>query len=186
MVPDGASTRALYLGILALVVVERLFELRLSRRNERRVRARGGVEAGAGHYRVLAALHAAFLACCALEVVLLERPFVPALAAASGAALVATMALRYAAVTALGDRWNTRVLVELGVPPVARGPYRLLRHPNYLAVTVEIVALPMLHTAWLTAVAFTVLDAWMLRARIAVEERALLGAAVAPLSGAPR
>ena len=116
-----------------------------------------------------------------------ERPFVPAVAALAGAALLFTMALRYWAVSSLGDRWNTRVLVEPGVPAVSGGPYRFLRHPNYLAVVVEVAALPMLHTAWLTAIVFTVLDAWMLRVRIAVEERALLEhGAVAPAGAATR
>jgi methyltransferase len=133
----------------------------------------------------MAALHGAFLASCAAEVVLLERPFVPAIAAVAGAALLCTMALRYWAVSSLGERWNARVLVEPGVPAVTSGPYRHLRHPNYLAVVVELAALPMLHTAWLTAVIFTVVDAWMLRVRIAVEERALLEhGAVATASGA--
>jgi methyltransferase len=120
-----------------------------------------------------------------LEVLLLQRPFVPAIAAISGAALVGTMALRYWAVSSLGDRWNTRVLVEPGVPAVTSGPYRFLGHPNYLAVVVEIAALPMLHTAWLTAILFTVLNAWMLRLRIAVEERALLEhGGLSPAAGA--
>jgi methyltransferase len=167
-------SRWLYLAVLAAVVVERLYELRLSRRHERRARASGAVEAGAAHFPWMAALHGAFLASCAAEVVLLERPLVPAIAAVAGAALVGTMALRYWAVSSLGERWNTRVLVEPGVPAVTAGPYRLLRHPNYLAVVVEVAALPMLHTAWLTAVAFTVLDAWMLRVRIVVEEHALV------------
>jgi methyltransferase len=131
-------------------------------------------------------LHGAFLVCCAVEVFALERPLVPALAAVAGAALLGTMALRYWAVTALGDRWNTRVLVEPGVPPVSAGPYRWLRHPNYLAVVVEVAALPMLHTAWLTAIVFTVLDAWMLRVRIAVEERALVAGSPATAAGVAR
>jgi methyltransferase len=173
MMSPLTTTRWLYLAVLALVVAERLFELRLSRRNERRARALGAVEAGAEHFRFMAALHAAFLVSCAAEVVLLERPFVPVVSALAGFALLATMGLRYCAVSSLGDRWNTRVLVLPGVPPVTVGPYRLLRHPNYLAVVVEVAALPMLHTAWLTATLFTVLDAWMLRVRIEVEEGAL-------------
>jgi methyltransferase len=184
MVSD-ATTRWLYLVVLVVVVAERLFELRLTRRNERAVRARGAVEAGAEHYPILTVLHGAFLVCCVLEVLLLQRPFVPAIAAISGAALVGTMALRYWAVSSLGDRWNTRVLVEPGVPAVTSGPYRFLGHPNYLAVVVEIAALPMLHTAWLTAILFTVLNAWMLRLRIAVEERALLEhGGLSPAAGA--
>ena len=84
-----------------------------------------------------------------------------------------SMSLRYWAISSLGRRWNTRVVVLPGVPLVAAGPYRYLRHPNYVAVIVEIFALPLVHSAWLTAVVFTLLDLVVLRTRIAVEERAL-------------
>ncbi len=87
--------------------------------------------------------------------------------------LAATMGLRYWAISSLGDRWTTRVFVVPGEPPVAKGPYRWLRHPNYLAVIVEVAALPLVHTAWWTAVAFSAGNLLVLRTRIRVEEEAL-------------
>jgi len=169
----GVDTRLLYVLLVALVATERVVELGLSRRNVRRLLRLGGVEAGAGHYPWMVLLHAAFLAACPLEVWLLRRPFLPALAGPMTLLLTATMALRYWVVASLKGRWNTRVIVLPGVPPVRTGPYRWMRHPNYAAVVLELIALPLVHTAWLTAVLFTVLNAMVLRARIRVEDRAL-------------
>jgi methyltransferase len=76
-------------------------------------------------------------------------------------------------VIALGDRWNTRVIVTPGAPLVTRGPYRWMRHPNYLAVVIEIAAVPMIRGCWMTAVTFSIANALMLSVRIPIEERAL-------------
>lgn len=118
-------------------------------------------------------LHAAFFAACAAEVILLRRPFLPALALPMlGLALMAQV-LRWWAVLSLGPHWNVRVLVVPGAPAVVRGPYRFLRHPNYLAVVIEGFAVPLVHAAWLTAVGFSVANALLLAVRIRCEERAL-------------
>jgi len=162
-----------YLALLAAVGIERLFELWLSRRNARRALARGGIECDAGHYRLMKALHLTFLVSCAAEVVLLRRAFHPWLAAAMLAAAALAQALRYWSIWSLGDRWNVRVIVVPGDPVITRGPYRLVRHPNYAAVAIEGVALPMIHTAWLTALCFTLANAVLLAVRIGCEERAL-------------
>lgn len=169
----GVSTRVLYLVVLAVLVAERLLELVISRRNERRLLARGAVEAGAGHYPVMVLLHAAFLISCPLEVWWLDRPFIPWLGLLAGLALLASMALRYWAISTLDGRWTTRVLVLPGAEPVTGGPYRVLRHPNYLAVVLEILAVPLLHTAWLTALVFTLANGLLLAVRIRSEEAAL-------------
>jgi len=169
----GLDTRLLYLLLVVLVAGERLVELAISGRNERRLRARGAVEAGAGHFPAMAALHAAWLAACPLEVWLLDRPFLPPLAAAAGGALALTMALRYWVIATLGERWCTRVLVPPGEQRILAGPYRWLRHPNYLAVAVEVFALPLVHSAWLTAAAFGAANLAVLAVRIRVEDRAL-------------
>ena len=171
MTPDGS--RALYALLVAAVGLERLFELWLTRRNLGRSRRRGGVEAGRGHYPAMVLLHVLFLAACPAEVFLLERPFRPALAAAMLVLLGGSMALRYWAIATLGERWTTRVVVEPGAPAVATGPYRIVRHPNYLAVVVEGLALPLVHGAWLTAAGFTLGNALLLAVRIRVEEAAL-------------
>jgi methyltransferase len=162
-----------YVALVAAVGAERLVELAIAARNRRWALERGAVEAGAGHYPWIVALHVAFLAACPVEVWLLARPLVPALAWTMGGALAAAMALRYWAIAALGRRWNTRILVVPGEPAVVAGPYRFVRHPNYLAIVVEMVALPMIHTAWLTALTASALGALLLRVRIRAEEAAL-------------
>ena len=118
-------------------------------------------------------LHTGFLLACAAEVVLLQRPFVPALGWPMLGLALAAQALRYWAIATLGPRWNMRVIVVPGAPPVDRGPYRWLRHPNYVAVAIEGLALPLVHGAWLTALVFSVANAWLLAVRIRCEERAL-------------
>jgi methyltransferase len=167
------DTRLLYTILVALVAAGRLVELRIAARNRRRLLARGGVEAAPGHYPWMVLLHTAFLISCPLEVWLLGRPFLPALAAVMLLLVVLATALRYWVIRTLDGRWTTRIIVLPGTPPVVGGPYRRLRHPNYLAVCTEVAALPLVHTAWLTAVVFSVLNALVLRVRIRSEEGAL-------------
>jgi methyltransferase len=167
------TSQALYLGFLGLVALERGGELLLSRRNARQARAAGAVESGRGHYPVMVAFHTLFLVSCAAEVLLVPRSFPDAVGwVALGAALLA-QGLRYWAVASLGARWNTRVLVWPGLPPVTSGPYRFLRHPNYLALVVELVAGPLVYGAWVTAVVFSLGNLVLLNVRIRSEERAL-------------
>ena len=161
-----------YLLILA-VGVERLVELVVSKRNARWAFARGGREFGREHYPVMVAIHAGLLVGCVIEVWLLHRPFIgwlgwPMLAIALGAQL-----LRWWCITTLGKRWNTLVIVLPEAPLVRSGPYRFLHHPNYVAVVAEGIALPLVHTAWLTAICFTVANAALLTVRIRVENAAL-------------
>ncbi|MEV6192213.1 isoprenylcysteine carboxylmethyltransferase family protein [Streptomyces sp. NPDC051920] len=164
-----------YALLVAAVAAERVGELVVARRNERRSRARGAIEAGRGHYPAMVALHTALLLGCPAEVWLADRPFVPALGWSMLAVLAGAQALRWWCIATLGFRWNTRVIVVPGLPLVARGPYRVLRHPNYVAVVAEGVALPLVHTAWVTAVAFTLANAAVLTVRIRCENRALAG-----------
>lgn len=168
----AASERA-FLLLVVLVGLERLVELVVSRRHERLLRARGAVEHGAGHYPAMVAVHAALLIGAPVEVLALDRPFLPALGWPQLCLVIATMALRYWVVASLGVHWTTRVLVEPGAPLVGGGPFRFLPHPNYLAVAVEVVALPLVHTAWLTALVCGLANALVLRRRIAVEDAAL-------------
>ena len=167
------DTRWLYVGLIGLVVAERLVELVITERNARALRARGGFEVGRAHFLPMALLHTGLLAAAPLEVFLFDRPFLPVLGALMLALLAGTMALRYWAISSLGDRWTTRVFVVPEEPPAVRGPYRWLRHPNYLAVIVEVAVLPLVHTAWWTALAFSAANAVVLRTRIRVEEQAL-------------
>ncbi|MGD2116480.1 MAG: isoprenylcysteine carboxylmethyltransferase family protein [Acidobacteriota bacterium] len=169
----GLDTRILFTGLVALVAVQRLVELRVARRNERRKRAAGGVEAGAGHYPVMVGLHTLFLLSCVAEVWLLPRPFVPWLGFVMLVVLAAASGLRWWVVRSLGGAWTTRVIVVPGAPLVASGPYRFFAHPNYVAVALEIAALPMVHTAYLTAGAFSLANGALLAVRIRTEEAAL-------------
>ncbi len=166
-------SRYLYLGLILLVIFQRLTELRLAKRNERLARAAGAVETGAGHYPWMVAIHSLFLTSCVLEVWLLDRPAVRRAAGAMLLLLAIATALRYWAISTLGERWTTRILVRPGLPLVTGGPYRWLRHPNYLAVVIEVAALPLVHGAWLTAVVFSVANAALLAVRIRAENAAL-------------
>jgi methyltransferase len=162
-----------YLALIGLVACQRLAELRLSRANLRKALARGAVEYGRGHFPVMAALHGAFLCSCALEVVLWPRPFPGAVGWGALAAFALAQGLRYWAIASLGDRWNVRVIVVPGEALIVRGPYRYVRHPNYLAVAIELAALPLIHGAYLTAIAFSAMNAALLRVRIRTEQAAL-------------
>jgi methyltransferase len=161
----------LYTLLIAAVAVERVAELVVSQRNLAWSRARGGVEFGARHYPAMVALHTGLLAGCLVEAA--HRPFVPALGWPMLAVALAAQGLRWWCIATLGHQWNTRVVVIAGAARVAGGPYRFVPHPNYVAVIVEGVALPLVHTAWITAVVFTVLNAVLLRTRIRVEDAAL-------------
>ncbi len=161
-----------YLLLLALLACERGAELFVSARHARRLRARGAVESGRGHYPAMVAFHAAFLPACAAEALLFPAPPPPAALAALGGALLA-QGLRWWAVAALGERWSTRVLVLPGEIPVTRGPYRFSRHPNYLAVALEMACVPLAFGSWRTALVFSAGNALLLAIRIRAEERAL-------------
>ena len=153
---------------LAALVLERLLELYLSRRNAARAFARGAVEVGQSHYAVMTLFHAAFLVSCFVEAkddLVLFFAFLP------GA--LAAQALRYWAIRTLGDRWNTRVIVVPKDPPVTHGPYRFMKHPNYLAVCLELVCVPLMLGAWRTAAVFSLGNAVLLFVRIRAEEKAL-------------
>lgn len=162
-----------WLAFLLLLGAERLFELWLSRRNARLAFAQGARESGRAHFAVMAAVHTAFLFSCAAEVLLLRRPFPGALGWAALAAALLAQALRYWAIATLGPRWNVRVIVLPETQPVTSGPYRFVRHPNYLAVAIEMLAVPLAHGAWITALVFSAANVALLAVRIRVEEAAL-------------
>lgn len=163
----------MYYLLIAAVAVERVIELIVSKRNARWAFANGGREFGRNHYPVMVILHAGLLVGCVLEVWLLHRPFLPWLGWPMLALVIGAQALRWWCITTLGKHWNTLVIVVPGAPLVCSGPYRWLHHPNYVAVVVEGIALPLVHTAWLTALCFTVANALLLTVRIRVENVAL-------------
>lgn len=165
-----------YLALILATGVERIVELVVSKRHAAWAFARGGVEHGQRHFPAMVALHTGLLLACIAEVFLLDRPFIPALGWPMLAIALLCQAGRYWVIWALGNQWNTRVIVVPGLGRVTRGPYRYrwLPHPNYLIVVIEGIALPLVHTAWITAIAFTVLNAILLLGfRIPTEDRAL-------------
>ena len=163
----------LFTALVALVGLERVAELVVSNRNVAAARAAGGVERGLGHYPVMVVLHTGLLVGAVAEVWAADRPFVPWLGWPMLALAVASQALRWWCIRTLGGAWSTRVVVVPGARLVTSGPYRWLRHPNYVAVVVEGFALPLVHTAWATAVVFTLANAALLRVRIRCENAAL-------------
>jgi len=170
------TSLAFFTVLVALVGLERVAELVVSRRNAAWSMARGGFETGREHYPVMVLLHSGFLVAMLLEA-WLRRPAVSVALAGSMLVLVlASQALRWWCIGTLGPRWNTRVIVVPGLPLVRSGPYRIFSHPNYVAVVVEGVALPMVHAAWITAVVFTTANAVLLSVRLRVENSALASA----------
>lgn len=170
-----AVSAALYVVFVLLTGGERIYELIVSRRNAATAFARGGVEYGQRHFPWMVALHTGLLLACIAEVVLLGRPFIPTLGWPMLAIALLCQVGRWWIIHTLGSQWNTRVIVVPGATRVIdRGLYRVLTHPNYVIVAVEGIALPLVHTAWITAVAFTVLNAVLLLGfRIPTEDRAL-------------
>ena len=154
--------------IIGLVAAQRLSELALSGRNARRLRARGGVESGAGHYPLIVALHASWLAALAFAVPR-EAPVQVLLLVL----YLALQGLRYWIMATLGEFWTTRVISVPGAPLVAGGPYRVTRHPNYMVVGAELALLPMVFGAWEIAVLFTIANAGVMILRIRVENAVL-------------
>ncbi len=172
---DGRTMTSVswYVALVALVACERIAELVVSQRNAAWAFRHGGVETGRAHYPFMVVLHLALLVGCVVEVAVADPPFLPLLGWSMLALVVAAQALRWWSITSLGARWNTRVIVVPGLALVTRGPYRWFRHPNYVAVVVEGFALPLVHSAWITASVFTLLNIPLLAVRLRDEERAL-------------
>jgi methyltransferase len=153
--------------ILALVTAQRLAELIVSRRHTRALLARGAYEVGAGHYPLIVAVHAAWLA--SLWWLAPGRPVLWPLIGL----FVLLQGARLWVLATLGERWTTRIIVVPGAPLVARGPFRFVRHPNYLVVIAEIALLPLAFGLWQVALIFSLLNAAVLTVRIRAEEKAL-------------
>jgi methyltransferase len=161
-----------YLLVLA-IAAERLAELVVARRNARWSMSHGGKEFGRDHYPAMVSMHALLLMSCVVETWSLGRPFIWWLGWPMLAVVALSTAVRWRCVTVLGRRWNPRLIVIPDAPLVRRGPYRWMRHPNYAAVAAEVAALPLVHSAWLTAVVFSAANAAMLNVRIRAENAAL-------------
>jgi methyltransferase len=169
-----AVTRIAFLGLIGVVALLRLVELRISRRNERRMIARGAHAAQDPSFRWMVLLHAGVLAGAAAEVWWLRRPFLPLLAVAMGVLFLAANALRWWVIATLGKQWCVEVVDAGRLGVVSSGPFRFVRHPNYDAVFLEMLALPLIHACWLTALLGTAAHVLVLRSRVRAEDAVLL------------
>ena len=163
----------MYYFFILVIGAERLVELAVSKRNARWSFANGGREFGQGHYPVMVIMHTLLLFACIAEVALLHRPFIPVLGWSMVVVVALSTVLRWWCAATLGKHWNPRLIVIPDAPLVTGGPYRFLHHPNYTAVTAEVAALPLVHSAWLTAIVFTIANALVLNVRIRAENLAL-------------
>jgi methyltransferase len=162
-----------FLALLVAVAVLRLVELRISKQHQKEMLGRGATKVEEPRFRWMVLLHTAVLIGAAVEVVFLRRPFIPILAAVMFVIFVAANAVRWWVIRTLGEHWNVQVVDSTRLGVVTSGPFRFVRHPNYAAVFAEMIALPLIHTAWITAIVGTVAHALVLRMRLSTEERVL-------------
>jgi len=163
-----------YISLLVLVGIGRLAELGISRRNQRQLEKQGVRKIPEPHFRWMVMLHGSVLVGAGAEVLFLRRPLIPALAIPMAALFVLSNALRWWVIRTLAGHWNVEVMESSLVGVVSSGPYRWVRHPNYVGVVMEIFSLPMIHTAWITAIVGTLGYLEILRRRIRVEDGFLM------------
>jgi methyltransferase len=177
-----------YLGLLVLVALLRIVELQISRRHQQEMVSRGAARVNDPRFRWMVLLHTGVLLGAAAEVVFLHRPFIPVLAAVGFAIFLAANAVRWWVIRTLGQHWNVQVVNSTGLGVVTSGPFRYVRHPNYAAVFVEMLVLPLIHTAWITAIVGSLGHIVVLSQRLATEERVLFSDAHyrAAMGGKPR
>ena len=177
-----------YLGLLLVVALLRVYELRISRRHQQAMIAQGAEKVADPRFRWMVMLHTAVLLGAALEVVFLHRPFYPVFAAICFTIFLGANVVRWWVIHTLGEHWNVQVMNSMAMGVVTSGPFRYVRHPNYAAVFVEMLALPLVHCAWITAFAGSAAHIVVLSQRLATEERVLFSDARyrAAMSGKPR
>jgi methyltransferase len=163
----------LFLVLLVAVAAMRIFELRISKKHQRQITARGGAKAKDPVFPCMAMFHTLVLIGAAAEVVFLHRPFLPALAIPMLALFIFANIVRWWVIRTLGEHWNVQVMDSTKLGVITSGPFRYVRHPNYAAVFVEMIALPLIHTAWITALAGAVVHVVVLIFRLSAEERVL-------------
>ena len=163
----------LFLALLLAVAAMRIFELRISKKHQQEMTTRGASKIKDPNFRWMAIFHAMVLIGAAAEVVFLHRPFVPVLAFPMIALFVFANMVRWWVIRTLGEHWNVQVMDSTRLGVITTGPFRYVRHPNYAAVFVEMIALPLIHTAWITAMAGAVAHIIVLALRLSTEERVL-------------
>jgi len=177
-----------YLGLLLVVALLRVYELKISKRHQQEMVARGAEKVVDPRFRWMVLLHTGVLIGAAVEVVFLQRPFYSVFAAICFAVFLAANVVRWWVIRTLGDHWNVQVMNSTGMGVITTGPFRYVRHPNYTAVFVEMLALPLIHCAWITAFVGSAAHVIVLSQRLATEERVLFSDARyrEAMSGKPR
>ena len=178
----------LYLILLLAVAALRFVELGVSRRHQQQMIERGARKIDDPKFRWMVFVHAAVLLGAALEVVFLTRPFLAWLAAPMFVLFLAANAVRWWVIRTMGQHWNVQVVDSTRLGVVTSGPFRFVRHPNYAAVFAEMLALPLIHTAWITAVGGALAHTMVLAQRLSAEERVLFESPDyrAAMAGKPR
>jgi len=164
----------LYLALLLGVAAMRIFELRISKRHQREMTSRGAAKVNDPNFRWMAVFHTLVLIGAAVEVVFAHRPFLLRLAIPMMVLFVAANLVRWWVIQTLGEHWNVQVMDSTRLGVITGGPFRYVRHPNYAAVFVEMIALPLIHAAWITALAGAIAHVVVLALRLSTEERVLL------------
>ena len=162
-----------YLGLLLVVALLRIYELQISRRHQREMVAHGASRVMDPVFVLWSLLHTGVLLGAALEVVFLHRPFYPVLAAICFVIFLAANVVRWWVIRTLGEHWNVEVMNSTSMGVITSGPFRYVRHPNYAAVFVEMLVLPLIHSAWITAAVGSAAHILVLSRRINTEERVL-------------
>lgn len=163
-----------YICLLVLVGIERLGEVAVSRHNQKKMAAQGAVKIREPHFPWLVAFHTIVLIAAGAEVLFLHRPLIPALAISMLALFILSNLIRYWVIYLLADLWNIQIMDSARIRIITSGPYRWVRHPNYVGVVLEVFSLPMIHTAWITAIAGTLGYFEILRRRVKIEDRVLM------------
>ena len=170
---NPSPTQIAFIGLLVFLAIQRLLELRHSQKNEAWIIAQGGREYFPRHFIFMKLTHTLWFFAMLAEVLLLGPAFNIYLAIPALVLTIAGQVLRYLAIRTLGKRWSVRIMALPGGPPVTGGIYKFIRHPNYLGVVLEIIAVPLLHGAFISAIVFTIMNAAVLYVRVRAEEQAL-------------
>lgn len=161
-----------FFSIFGFVIIQRIIELFIARRNEEWIKSQGGYEVGKRHYPFMVALHVGFFMSLSLEFIVLDRGlstfFIPLLIIFG-----LTQLMRIWIISSLGRFWNTKIMILPGASVVKKGPFQMMKHPNYAIVALELVVIPLLFNAFITVLVFSLLNMWMLSVRIPIEEAAL-------------
>lgn len=162
----------LFISFICMIVIQRGVELIIAKRNERQLKKNGAIEFGAGHYPWMVLLHTGFLTVLIIEVITLNRELSSFWILWLILFVLAQMG-RLWVIQTLGKHWNTKIIVLPNSEVIVKGPYKYVRHPNYLIVATEILIISLLFNAFITAIIFSLLNAWMMSIRIPLEEEAL-------------